>query len=102
MLDLRDGQAYICKRDNLEWWTLGKEYKIQTFSNGWKYLTDDTGDKWYLFDNKLLSQVFKLKEKTLDLNTLTTEQLREYTGLLEDKEDAERALTEFIERNGTR
>lgn len=97
-LDVKEGQTYVCKRDKLAWWTLGKEYTVQKFSNGVLYLTDDEGSSWYLPNDNLLNQVFKLKEKTFDLNTLTTAQLKEYTDLLENKESAERLLNDFIER----
>ena len=98
MLNATEGQTYVCKRDKLAWWTLDKEYKVQTSSNGLLYLTDDQGDNWYLPNDGLLNTVFKLKEQTFDLNKLTTAQLREYVGLLEDKEESERLLNEFIER----
>lgn len=98
MLNAKEGQTYICKRDKLAWWTLDKEYKVQTFRNGILYLTDDEGYNWYLPNDDLLNIVFKLKENTFDLNKLTTAQLREYIGLLEDKEESERLLNEFIER----
>jgi len=98
MLTFKEGQTYICKRDKLPGWKLGKEYKVQAFSNGELYITDDDGYKWYMRNDNLLNQVFKLKEQTFDLNNLTTEQLKEYIGLLEDKEESERSLNEFIER----
>ena len=98
MLNAKEGQTYVCKRDKLAWWTLDKEYKVQTLRDGILYLTDDDGDNWYLPNDGLLNTVFKLKEQTFDLNKLTTAQLREYIGLLEDKENAESLLNEFIER----
>lgn len=97
-LEVKEGQIYICKRDKLAWWTLDKEYKVQAFSNGELYITDDEGSNWYLPNDGLLNDVFKLKEQPFDLNKLTTEQLREYVDLLENKERAESLLNEFIER----
>lgn len=97
-LEIKEGQTYVCKRDKLAWWTLDKEYKVQTFRNGNLYLTDDDGSNWYLPNDGLLNTVFKLKEQPFDLNKLTTAQLKEYVGLLEDKEKAESSLNEFIER----
>ena len=97
-LDIKEGQTYVCKRDDLEEWTLGKEYNVQTFSNGVLYLTDDEGYNWYIPNDGLLNDVFKLKENTFDLNKLTTAQLREYVDLLEDKEESESLLNYFIER----
>ncbi len=96
-LKFKEGQTYVCKRDDLDWWTLDKEYRVQTFSDGGLYITDDDECDWYLTNN-LLNTVFKLKEKTFDLNKLTTAQLREYVDLLENKEKAESLLNDFIER----
>ncbi|CAD7757478.1 Hypothetical protein ARAMI_61 [Enterococcus phage Aramis] len=103
MLTFKEGQTFVCKRDDLStWklgkWTLGKEYKIQSFSNGALYLIDDDEYHWYLPNYNLLNQVFKLKENTVDLNTLTTAQLQEYVKLLTNKEHAESSLNKFIER----
>ena len=95
--EIKEGQTYVCKRDDLEWWTLDKEYNVQSFSNGDLHIADDDGTKWYVTNN-LMNNVFKLKEKTFDLNTLTTAQLKEYVWLLEDKENAELLLNNFIER----
>lgn len=96
-LEVKEGQTYICKRDDLEWWTLDKEYKVQTFNSDVLYITDDDEYNWYV-TNDLMNNVFKLKEQPFDLNKLTTVQIREYVGLLEDKEESERLLNEFIER----
>ena len=97
-LEIKEGQIYVCKRDKLAWWTLDKEYKVQTFRNGILYLTDDEGCNWHLPNDGLMNNVFTLKEKTFDLNKLTTAQLREYVGLLENKENTDALLNEFIER----
>lgn len=97
-LELKEGQTYVCKRADLDWWTLDKEYKVQTLRNGTLYLMDDDGDKLYLPDDERFNAVFKLKEQAFDLNKLTTAQLKEYVGLLEDKEKSENSLNEFIER----
>lgn len=103
MLNAKEGQLYVCKRDDLaKWtlgkWTLGKEYKVQAFSNGALYLIDDDEYHWYLPNDNLLNQVFNIKEKTFDLNKLTTAQLKEYVKLRVNKEYAESSLNEFIER----
>lgn len=97
-LDVKEGQTYVCKRDKLAWWTVGKEYTVQKFSNGVLYITDDDGSNWYLPNDNLLNQVFNIKEKTFDLNKLTTAQLKEYVKLRVNKEYAESSLHEFIER----
>ena len=76
MLKVKEGQTYVCKRDKLAWWTLDKEYKVQTFLDGILYLTDDEGDNWYLPNDGLLNNVFKLKET--QSNTETEKQ--KYTG----------------------
>ena len=75
-VELKEGQTYVCKRDKLAWWTLDKEYKVQAFSNGLLYLTDDEGYNWYLPNDGLLNTVFKLKET--QSNTETEKQ--KYTG----------------------
>lgn len=91
--DIKEGQTYICKRDDLDNWTLDKEYKVKKFSNGRLYITDDNQDDWYLPSDNLLNQRFKLKEKTVDLNKLTTAELREYLELLENKEKSTELIT---------
>lgn len=96
-LKFKEGQTYVCKRDDQGWWTLDKEYKVVFDKDFELVIIDDGGDKWYV-TNTLLNQIFKLKEQTFDLNKLTTEQLREHIGLREDKENTERVLNEFIER----
>ena len=96
-LDLKEGQTYVCKNDDDPWLTVDKEYKIFSDKNHELAIMDDDNDKLYV-SPVLMNKVFKLKEKTFDLNTLTTAQLKEYVGLLENKENAERSLTEFIER----
>ena len=99
MTNATEGQTYVCKRDKLAWWTLDKEYKVQKFSDeSGLYIMDDDGYNWYLPNDGLLNTVFKLKEQTFDLNKLTTAQLREYIGLLENKENADSSLNNFIER----
>lgn len=97
-VDLKEGQTFVCKRDDRAWWTKDKEDKVQAFNNGVLYITDDDRYSWYIPNDNLVNQVFKLKENTFDLNKLTTAQLREYVDLLEDKEESERLLNEFIER----
>lgn len=98
-VEIKEGQTYVCKHDDIDWWTKDKEYKVQKFSDDSRlYLTDDSNYHWYLPNDNLLNQVFKLKENTLDLNKLTTAQLKAYVGLLEDKEKSESSLNEFIER----
>lgn len=98
MLGVKEGQTYVCKSNNIDGWTLGEEYRVEKFSNGVLYIRDNEGLKWYLPNDFMMNMVFKLKEKTFDLNALTIEQLKEYVALLENKENAERSLTDFIER----
>lgn len=110
-LDVKEGQTYVCQRDDLAWWTLDKEYKVQTFNSGDLCIKDDDETKWYVTNN-LMNQVFKLKEQSFDLNDLTVYQLKEYVALqqvlelaenevqvkLAKKELAQHKLKEFIER----
>ncbi|MCD5011115.1 hypothetical protein [Enterococcus durans] len=97
-LDFKEGQTYICKRDGLELWTLDKAYKVVYDKCDGPVLIDNHGNKWFLPNDRLLNKVFNIKEERLDLNTLTTEQLREYIDLRKDKEESESLLNEFIER----
>lgn len=95
----KEGQTYVCKLDDLDEWTLDKEYGVVFDESLGLVIVDDYRGKWYMPNYSLLNDVFKLKEKTFDLNTLSTEQLKEYVKLLENKENAESALNEFIERS---
>lgn len=79
MTNAKEGQIYICNRDDLPvWtlgkWTLGKEYKVQAFGNGALYLTDDDEYNWYLTNDNLLALVFKRKEKQ---SKITMEELKQ-------------------------
>ena len=94
----KEGQTYICKLDDLDEWTLDKEYEVVLDESLGLVIVDDYRGKWYMPNYSLLNDVFKLKEKTFDLNKLTTAQLKEYMGLLEDKEKSDTLLNEFIER----
>lgn len=96
-LEFKEGQTYVCKRSDLEEWTESKEYKIVFDKCHGLIIVDDCGDKWYLPNDNLMKNVFKLKENTFDLNKLIPSQLREYVDLLEKKEKAESSLNEFIE-----
>lgn len=97
-LEIKEGQTYVCKRGDLDWWTLGKEYKVVFYEEHGLVIIDDDGHNVYLPNDELLNDVFTLKEQPFDLNKLTTAQLREYVGLLENKEKSESLLTDFIER----
>lgn len=98
MLNVKEGETYVCKRDDIDYWTLDKEYKIVSDKlYGLVLVDEDNNDKWCI-TNDILNQVFKVKEKTFDLNTLTTAQRREYLDLLENKENAQRSLNAFVER----
>ena len=97
-LNFKEGQTYVCTKSEKWWWTEGKEYKVVLTSHGIPALSDNDGDEWSSTVLNLSHNQFKLKEKPFDLNTLTTAQLREYVDLLEDKEESERLLNDFIER----
>lgn len=100
MLTFKEGQTYICTNSDKPWWTEGKEYKV-VFDSGFEpRLEDDDGD-WYTqnsINNKLTK--FKLKEEPqapkFDLNKLTHEELRIYCDLVEDLNEAQNSLDEFI------
>lgn len=96
-LEFKEGQTYVCTKAKRSWWTEGKEYTVVLNSDGIPALVDDGGAKWPAHALSSFSNEFKLKENTVDLNKLTTAQLREYVDLLENKENAERSLTDFIE-----
>lgn len=98
MLEFKEGQTYVCTKSTEEYWTEGKEYTVVLTCYGIPVLTDNNGNTWSATALNLDTHQFKLKENTFDLNKLTTSQLKEYVGLLEDKEAAERSLTEFMER----
>ena len=98
MLNVKEGQTYICKRDDMENWTFGKEYKVVFDKGLGLVIVDDCGDNWYIPKDNLLNNWFKLKEKAFDLNNLTIAQLREYVDLLEDKENTAALLNDVIER----
>lgn len=104
-LNFKEGQTYVCTKTDKPWWTEGKEYKVasrgdlELYLHDKLYLHDDDGDFYTQQNiNNNNNTKFKLKEQPFDLNKLTTAQLREYVGLLEDKEKAESLLTDFIER----
>lgn len=97
-LEVKEGQTYICQRDDLEEWTLGKEYKVVFYESLGLVIVDDEGDKWYLPNHSLLNDVFKLKENAFDLNTLTLEELEEYLQLAIALEEDKYLMNNFIER----
>lgn len=104
MLNVKEGQTYVCKRDDADWWTLDKEYTVVSNKRNELLIVDDDGSNWYLTP-KLMNQVFKLKEetfdlkeKTFDLNKLTINELDEYVDLQQALELAKNELNAFIER----
>lgn len=81
--------------------TVGEIYPL--YEGEINYIVANNNVKWYENEYDTLSKHYdiefdEIEEKTVDLNKLTTAQLKEYVGLLEDKEESERVLTEFIER----
>jgi len=97
-LNFKEGQTYVCTKAERPGWTEGKEYTVVLNSDGIPTLVDNVGAKWTSNALSSFNNEFKLKENTFDLNKLTTAQLKEYVGLLEDKEESERLLHDFIER----
>ncbi len=71
-IDVKEGQTYICKRGDFEGWTLYREYNVVFYKGIGLVIVDDDGYKCYLPNDRLLNDVFKLKENTFDLNKLTT------------------------------
>lgn len=75
MLNLKEGQTYVCIKADRPWWTVGKEYKVIVNSWGELCLVDDDGAKW---TNKYLNKTdyqFKLKETQSKVET----EKRKYT-----------------------
>lgn len=96
-------KRYKCIKSNDEQrFAVGEIYPL--YNNGYKnYVVANNNVHWYENQFPIIEQHYgvefeEVKENTFDLNKLTTAQLREYIGLLEDKEESERLLTEFIER----
>lgn len=65
MLNLKEGQTYICTKSNRKWWTPGKEYNVffeyrkQEFA-----IKDNQGTYWYQDEINMSITEFKLKEET--------------------------------------
>lgn len=72
-LEIKEGQTYVCKRDDIQWWTLGKEYKVVFDKCHGLVIVDDDGSKWRLPNDGLLNNVFKLKE---DENKMKNEKVK--------------------------
>ena len=100
MLKFKEGQTYICTNTDKPWWTEGKEYEVKRRDDNFLFICDDDGD-WYTQSNinNNLTQ-FKRKEEPntpkFDLNKLTHEQLRIDCDLVEDVNEAQYSLDEFI------
>ena len=91
----KEGQTYICTKSRLEWWTVGKEYKVVLDDHGYLALSDNNENTWWSHNLDARYTQFELR---LDLNKLTKEQLRDYEKLLKEKEKAESRINEFIEK----
>ena len=63
-LKFKEGQTYVCKRDDHAWWTLDTEYNVVFDKNHELVIVDDDECKWYV-TNDLMNNVFKLKEKNI-------------------------------------
>lgn len=100
--DFKEGQTYVCTKSNEEYWTEGKEYKVNLTTYGIPALPDNNGNNWSATTLNLDDNQFKLKEKShpceLDLNKLTLEELAEYLRLATTLEGAEYLMKDFIER----
>ena len=100
MLKFKEGQTYICAESYHPWWTGGKEYSVINNTNKRPTIQDDSGTSWYDYEVNILGYDFKLKEepntRKFDLNKLTHEQLRIYCELVDDVNEAQYSLDEFI------
>lgn len=96
------GETYICTKSELTWFTEGKEYPVLVTDFGKLAIRDDEETTWFDYELSGMSTYFKLKGVTekpkLDLNKLTTAELRDYVELVEGKEQAEFLLECFIEK----
>lgn len=80
-----DNINYIVDNSNMKW----SEKEFPTIKREWGVELEE--------ENEMNASEIK-EGQTLDLNKLTTAQLKEYCWLLENKEKSERLLNEFIER----
>mgnify|MGYP006324211317 CR=1 FL=1 len=69
MLNLKEGQTYICIKADRPWWTKGKEYEAVLNSWGELCLVDDDGAKWVIRHLKYVNYQFKLKETQSKVET---------------------------------
>lgn len=75
MLNLKEGQTYVCIKSDRPWWKVGKEYTVVLNSQNDLCLVDDEGDKWALRYWKYVENYFKLKETQSNAET----EKRKYT-----------------------
>lgn len=61
MLNVKEGQIYICTDTKYRWWTEGKEYQVVLNSQGEPCLVDNGGDMWSATTLYPISTDFKLK-----------------------------------------
>ena len=93
--------SYKCIKSNDERrFTVGEIYPL--YKGVIDYILSNNNVKWYENEYDILKKEYGVEfdevKETFDLNKLTTPQLKEYVELLEDKENSERLLNEFIER----
>lgn len=98
---MRTVTSYKCiKSDDERRFTVGEIYTA--YEGEVNYIVANNNVKWYENEYHILKKNYGVEfdevKEIFDLNKLTLAQLKEYVGLLEDKEKAERSLTEFIER----
>lgn len=104
MFNFKEGDTVVCSKSTRPWITQFGVYTIQKNDEDKLAVRDDEGTVWTLEYLTHTGHRFSIitgnvfRQETFDLNKLTTVQLREYVGLLEDKEESERLLNEFIER----
>ncbi len=86
MLKLEEGQIYICTKSHVPWWTEGKEYRVQTLSNGDLYITDDDGQKYTEYYINTLETKFILKyEPPMEEPPMEKEQENRTTDLIDNQ-----------------
>lgn len=62
MLNVQEGQLYICVKSDRPWWTGGKEYELVRNKDGELCFVDDDGDTWTINYLKHHGSQFKRKE----------------------------------------
>ena len=62
MLNVKEGQTYVCTKSDRPWWTKGEEYEVVLNKYGELCFVDDDGGKWVIQFWNDIGDYFKLKE----------------------------------------